>query len=162
MIKKIKLAILLTMVLLLSMSSLSSSSMNSKQEHLVTEFVQGLVHGSDFEQVSHLFLSVEDHEGLMQALKIASKNYRKHEVKRFVNTMAKNWRKITGPVKKEDIQLSYQGFSNKEKSKKGVTRYHLSIKFLMIKNKRKKDIKKEIVVMDIGGKLKIVHLFNRF
>lgn len=145
------------------------------QEKLVLEFVDGLSQGRDFSEVKHLFLSIDDFAALVVELKKGDmpprklrqlegdRNLKRQKkmLKLTIIKIVKLWKNIVLRIKEKHLKISYQDFESRELVKNGVTRYKLNLKFIVSKNGKDNEVRKNIRVMSIGGKLKIVRIFSR-
>lgn len=146
------------------------------QERLVSEFVQCLIQGCDFQKVEHLFLSMDDFSELVRVLKNADIPERerkqlegrrnlekqKQEMRRKIKRRIRQpWNKITASIKERDVNLKYNDYHSKAVVRNGITIYRVAIRFLVERRGVEHKVEKTIKVMNLGGKLKIVQLFHR-
>ena len=172
--KKIKALLTIGIFLLLFGLKLGAEN-KSSQEKLVNAFVAGLIRGSEFEEVQHLFLSVDDFSELVKALRQGEiSNRDRHQLngkknlkiqRREMQRQIKRrivgpWKKLTSSLKNESTNIRYNDYHSETIVKNGITSYRFALEFVVNKNGNETQVKRTIKVMNLGGKLKIVQLFK--
>lgn len=153
----------------------SDSLQYKSKERLVADFVDGLRNASTFKEVEHLFLSLNDFNDLIATLRNSTmpESYKrqledKDNLQKQRDEMELNikrhiiapWEQVIARISDKNVSLKYHDFKVKKMVKRGITTLDVTLNFTVTKNSKDYEVQKTILIMDIGGRLKIVNMFN--
>lgn len=145
------------------------------QKQLVDEFAKGLSQARKYEDVAHLFVSVDDFTALVDTLRKADlpESYRRQiegpdnlkkqqELLRQIDKrLVEQWQDLVQQIRQRQVQLVFENYDARTKSNSNnVSFVEFSLAFDVHEGGKQRKVKRVIRAMDLGGKLKIVHIFR--
>ncbi len=165
--------LLLSAVIVAPAKADAEGLMNRRQ--LVDEFVRGLSSGRKYSDVAHLFVSLEDFDALIEALKAADlpASYRRQlegndnlekqrEMLRQIDKqLVERWTGLISDIKDRKATLALKTFTASTKTNPNRVQFvELELSFNVTEAGKQKQVTRVLRAMQLGGRLKIVALFK--